>query len=145
MKTKNRDQSLSDSRELDGSYDQLTGKFGTLFCKTIKHAVCQKGLHLAYLSIYDQKSFAKHFAQWTAYFVVSTHLAREHAQSYVDVFYLKAFLFADLASYHSLMVLTPVNMFVAYELVTISALNGGRSFHIHQMHRMCGQHSRGWR
>lgn len=31
MKTKNRDQSLSDSRELDGSYDQLTGKFGTLF------------------------------------------------------------------------------------------------------------------
>lgn len=26
MKAKNRDQSLSDSRELDGSYDQLTGK-----------------------------------------------------------------------------------------------------------------------
>lgn len=28
MKAKNRDQSLSDSRELDGSYDQLTGKWG---------------------------------------------------------------------------------------------------------------------
>ncbi|AWP14027.1 putative Kv channel-interacting protein 2-like [Scophthalmus maximus] len=26
MKAKNRDQSLSDSRELDGSYDQLTGE-----------------------------------------------------------------------------------------------------------------------
>ncbi|MED6236353.1 hypothetical protein ATANTOWER_007891, partial [Ataeniobius toweri] len=26
MKPKNRDQSLSDSRELDGSYDQLTGE-----------------------------------------------------------------------------------------------------------------------
>uniref|UniRef100_A0A8C7J4A5 Potassium voltage-gated channel interacting protein 2 n=2 Tax=Oncorhynchus TaxID=8016 RepID=A0A8C7J4A5_ONCKI len=37
MKTKNREQSLSDSRELDGSYDQLTGNTPTIKSKkTIK-------------------------------------------------------------------------------------------------------------
>lgn len=30
MKAKNRDQSLSDSRELDGSYDQLTGEWASV-------------------------------------------------------------------------------------------------------------------
>ena len=32
MKAKNRDQSLSDSRELDGSYDQLTGEWTVCVC-----------------------------------------------------------------------------------------------------------------
>ncbi|XP_035519560.1 Kv channel-interacting protein 2-like isoform X1 [Morone saxatilis] len=36
MKAKNRDQSLSDSRELDGSYDQLTGEPPSQSKKTIK-------------------------------------------------------------------------------------------------------------
>ncbi|XP_047672853.1 Kv channel-interacting protein 2 isoform X1 [Tachysurus fulvidraco] len=36
MKTKNREQSLSDSRELDGSYDQLTGNTPSQSKKSIK-------------------------------------------------------------------------------------------------------------
>lgn len=41
MKAKNRDQSLSDSRELDGSYDQLTGEWtGAQKTKRKQNTVC---------------------------------------------------------------------------------------------------------
>lgn len=89
----------------------LLVSFGTLFRGTIKHAVCREKGHIY---LYGRKRFAKHFAQRTAYFVVCAHLARQHAQSCVDVVYLMAFLFADLASYYNLMALTPVNMFVEH-------------------------------
>lgn len=48
--------------------------------------------------------FAKTFYT-TACFVVGAHLARQHAQSCMDVFSVMAFLFADLASRYRLMVL----------------------------------------
>ncbi|XP_053336118.1 Kv channel-interacting protein 2-like isoform X3 [Clarias gariepinus] len=41
MKTKTRDQSLSDSRELDGSYDQLTGNTPSQSKKSIKQRFLQ--------------------------------------------------------------------------------------------------------
>lgn len=129
MKTKNRDQSLSDSRELDGSYDQLTGKFGTLFCKTIKHAVCKKD-HV-YLSIY----VLQNILHSELHILLLVRVWHASMLSLMWMFDLMAFLFADLASYHSQSFMSCRSLGISHgrfilHYYVLVIINGGRSFYI---------------
>lgn len=56
MKAKNRDQSLSDSRELDGSYDQLTGEWTSVYSTDGRCVIsCWKKIQYVKLIIYKER------------------------------------------------------------------------------------------